>query len=71
MISGLLNHKNTEINIYNKKIINLITILIITNNKKKLNQDDSNEKFFELDNNFVIKVNFKDENIIIDENILM
>ena len=70
LISGLLNHKNTEINIYNKKIINLITILIITNNKKKLNQDDSNEKFFELDNNFVIKVNFKDENIIIDENIL-
>ena len=55
-----------KINIYNKKIINLITILIISNK----NQDDSNEKFFELDNNFVIQIKFKDENIIINENIL-
>ena len=68
--NGLIYHKNMEINIYNEKIVNLITILLITNNKKKLNQDDSNEEFFEMDNNFVIKVMFKDENIIIDENIL-
>ena len=69
--NGLLYHKNMKINIYDEKIVNLISILLITNNEKNLNQDDSNEKFFELDNNFVIKINFKDEkNIIIDENIL-
>ena len=71
LIDGLLYKNNMEINIYDKKIVNLITALIITNSKIELNQDSSNENYFELDNNFVIKVNLKDENIILDENILI
>ena len=54
--NGLLYHKNMKINIYNEKIVNLISILLIINNKKELNQDDLNEQFFELDNHFVIKL---------------
>ena len=66
---GILKHNDLEINFYNGKIVNLINVLIFCNNKNILEQEHNLEqKYFTLENNFVMKVKFIYEKINPDEN---
>ena len=76
--TGILKHNDFEVNFYNGKMVNIINVLIFCNNKNILNPDnDLEQKYFNLENNFVMKAkptherfntnenNYKDFNLIL------
>jgi GTPase SAR1 family protein len=70
-ITGKLEIKDLEIDIYDKKIVNLINALLYVNNPKILElNNDLEEEYYTLDNNFVIKIEFVFEKMALDDNML-
>ena len=58
--TGKLSIENLQVNIYNGKIVNLINVLLFVNNSKILEKEidfkGNEEKYYELENNCVLKV---------------
>ena len=71
-ITGHLKFKDSDgIDIYNKKIVNLINALLYVNNPEIIKlYNDSEEEYYTLDNNFVIKTKFVFEKMVLDDYIL-
>jgi len=71
-ITGHLKFEDSDgIDIYNKKIVNLINALLYVNNPEILKlYNDSEEEYYTLYNNFVIKTKFVFEKMVLDDYML-